>query len=124
MSVCLLPDVRVVVQTQQRMLRVIEDTLMDAQLGPGGATDGRLSGGCVFDGETGTDVTNGDCVDVSCHVTTVQTRVNFLTGSIYFKKYDVHQFIHFINTYTDSGNRCSIEETQSKIITLLTISRK
>lgn len=62
----------VVLQAEQRMLRVVEDTLLDAQLGPGGPTDGRLSRGRVFDRETGTDVTDGDCLDVSCKVTTMQ----------------------------------------------------
>lgn len=70
-TVCVLPDVGVVLQAEQRMLRVIEDSLLDAQFGPGGPTDGRLSRGCVFDRETGTDVTNGDCLDVSCNVTTM-----------------------------------------------------
>lgn len=71
-TVCVLPDVGVVLQAKQRMLRVIEDTLLDAQFGPGGPTDGRLSRGRVFDRETGTDVTNGDCLDVSCNVITMQ----------------------------------------------------
>lgn len=62
----------VVLQAQQRMFRVIEDTLLDAQFSPGGATDGRLSRGCIFDRETGTDVTDGNCLDVSCNVTTMQ----------------------------------------------------
>lgn len=75
MTVCLLPDVGVVLQAQQRMFRVIENTLLDAQFGPGGAADGWLSGGCVFNRETGTDVTNGDCADVSCNITTMQKRL-------------------------------------------------
>lgn len=83
MTPCLLPDVGVVIQAQQRMLRVIEYTLLDAQFGPGGATDGWLSGGCVFDRETGIDITNGDCLDVSCKVTTMQMRFNFFTGSVF-----------------------------------------
>lgn len=74
MTVCLLPDVGVVLQAQQRMFRVIENTLLDAQFGPGGAADGWLSGGCVFNRETGTYVTNGDCPDVSCNITTMQKR--------------------------------------------------
>lgn len=57
----------VVLQAKQRMLRVVEDTLLDAQFSPGGPTDGRLSRGRVFDRETGTDVTDGDCLDVSCN---------------------------------------------------------
>lgn len=72
-TVRVLPDVGVVLQAQQRMLGVIENTLLDAQFGPGGATDGRLSWGRGFDRETGTDVTDGDCLDVSCNVTTMQT---------------------------------------------------
>lgn len=84
MTVCLLPDVGVVLQAQERMFRVIENTLLDAQFGPGGATDGWLSGGCVFNRETGTDVTNGDCPDVSCNVTTMQMRFNFFTASMFF----------------------------------------
>lgn len=84
MTVCLLPNVGVVFQAQQRMFRVIENTLLDAQFGPRGATDGWLSGGCVFSRETGTDVANGDCLDVSCNVTTMQMRFHFFTVSIFF----------------------------------------
>lgn len=83
MTVCLLPDVGVVLQAQQRMFGVIENTLLDAQFGPRGATDGWLSGGCVFNREAGTDVTNGGCLDVSCNDTTIQKRFNFITASFF-----------------------------------------
>lgn len=82
MTVCLLPDVGVVFQAQQRMFRVTENTLLDAQFSPGGATDGWLSGGCVFNRETGTDVTNGDCPNDTCNVT-MQMRFNFFTVSVF-----------------------------------------
>lgn len=59
----------VVLQAQQSVLRVIEDTLLDAQFGPWGATDCGLSGGPVLHRETGTDVANRDCLDVSWNVT-------------------------------------------------------
>lgn len=55
----------VVLQAHQSVLRVVEDTLLDAQFCPGGATDGGLSGGPVLHRETGTDVTDRDCLDVS-----------------------------------------------------------
>ena len=51
------------------MLRVVEDALLDAQFGPGGATDGRLSGGPVLHREAGADVTDRDSLDVSWSVT-------------------------------------------------------
>lgn len=59
----------VVLQAQQRMLRVAEDTPLDSQFGPRGATDRWLSGRAILLRETGTDVTNRDRLDVSWNVT-------------------------------------------------------
>lgn len=75
----------VVLQAQQRMFRVIEDARLDAQLGSRGATDGWLSGGCVFNRKTGTDVTNGNCLNVSCNITTMKIRFNFFTPFIFLQ---------------------------------------
>lgn len=61
-----LPDMGVLLQAHQSVLRVIEDTLLDAQFSPWGATNSGLSGSPILHRETGTDVTNGDCLDVSC----------------------------------------------------------
>lgn len=62
----------VVLQVQQSVLRVIEDTPLDAQFSLGGAADGGLSGGPVLHRETGTDVTNRDCLYVTCTNYTVR----------------------------------------------------
>lgn len=67
----------VVLQAHQGVFRVVEDTLLDAQFCPGGATDGGLSGGPVLHRETGTDVTDRDCLDVSWNYNTVQSFVCF-----------------------------------------------
>lgn len=71
-AVCDLPDMGVMLQAHQSVLRVIEDTLPDAQFCPRGATNGGLSGGPILHRETGTDVTNWDCLDVSWKVAQVK----------------------------------------------------
>lgn len=69
----------VVLQVQQSVLRVIEDTPLDAQFSLGRAADGGLSGGPVLHRETGTDVTNRDCLYVTCTNYTVRNiSVHFL----------------------------------------------
>lgn len=60
-----LPDMGIVLQTHQSVLRIIEDTLLDAQFCPRGAANGGLSGGPVLQRETRTNVTNRDSVDFS-----------------------------------------------------------
>lgn len=51
------------------MLRVVEDTVLDAQFCSGGPTDGGLPGCPILQREAGTDITNRDGLDVSCNVT-------------------------------------------------------
>ena len=63
---------RVLLQAEQSVLRLVENTRLDAELGPRGATDGGLPGGPVLHRETGPDVTNRDRLDVSCIVTQVR----------------------------------------------------
>lgn len=57
---------RVVVQADQWVFRVVEDTLLDLKGGPGGPTYGWLSWGAILHWETGADVTYGDCLDGPC----------------------------------------------------------
>lgn len=92
-TVCELPDMGVVVQAQQSVLRVIEDTPLDAQFGLGGATDGGLSGGPVLHKETGTDVTNRDCLYVTWNITQIGI-FQFLTFAI-----QIIVSIHFLHCF-------------------------
>lgn len=67
-TTCVIPDVGVRLQTQQGVLSIVEDALLDPQLRPGLAADGGLPGGPVLHGKTGSDVTDGRRLDDPCNV--------------------------------------------------------